>query len=53
MGHSDVSVTGNIYTDTTPDVINFAAAKMNNFYRDGRGESQTEKEMNQIADELL
>jgi site-specific recombinase XerD len=53
MGHSDVSVTGNIYTDTTPDVINFAAAKMNNFYRDGRGESQTENEMNLIADELL
>jgi len=42
MGHSDVSVTGNIYTDTTPDVINFAAAKMNNFYRDGGGDSQTE-----------
>lgn len=53
MGHSDVSVTGNIYTDTTPDVINFAAAKMNNFYRDGRAESQTEDEMNLIADELL
>ena len=33
MGHSDVSVTGNIYTDTTPDVIDFAAAQMNRFYR--------------------
>jgi len=42
-----------IYTDTTPDAINFAAAKMNNFYRDGGEDAQTENEMNQIADELL
>ena len=29
MGHSDIAVTGNIYTDTTPDVIDAAEAAIN------------------------
>lgn len=54
MGHSDVSVTGNIYTDTTPDVINFAAASMNKFYAE-KQKNSTQKsieEMDAIADTL-
>lgn len=29
MGHTDIAVTGNIYTDTTPDVIDAAEVAMN------------------------
>jgi len=33
MGHSDIAVTGNIYTDTTPDVIEMAVTKLNDLHR--------------------
>ena len=32
MGHSDISVTSNIYTSTTPDVISNAKESIDNFY---------------------
>lgn len=32
LGHSDISVTGNIYTDTTPDVVYSAGDALNLFY---------------------
>lgn len=55
MGHSDVSVTGNIYTDTTPDVIDFAAAKMNKFYSVGISDNSSVDidQIASIADSLL
>ena len=55
MGHSDVSVTGNIYTDTTPDVIDFAAAKMNKFYSVGTSDNSSVDidQIALIADSLL
>ena len=31
MGHSDISVTANIYTDTTPDVVSAASEAQNAF----------------------
>ena len=33
MGHSDISVTGNIYTDTTPDVVASAAASIDKLHK--------------------
>ena len=32
MGHSDITVTGNIYTDTTPDVIKIAGRKLDDLH---------------------
>lgn len=54
MGHEDVSTTGNIYTDTTPDVIRLAGAKMRKFYASGCKNVSTvsDDEANRIADEI-
>lgn len=41
MGHSDVSVTANIYTETTPDVVNLAAVKMEKYYCNSHDEPQS------------
>lgn len=37
MGHSDIRVTANIYTDTTSDVIFAAAKKVNEFHKKASG----------------
>lgn len=54
MGHSDISLTANIYTDTTPDVVNLASEKMRKFYDNGYKNMsvQTEKEISDAADEF-
>lgn len=33
MGHSDITVTANIYTDTTPDVVSAAATSLNTLHK--------------------
>jgi integrase len=51
MGHSDISVTGNIYTDQTPDVVFDAVKKLEIFHGSHEKNSLT-PEMESAADRL-
>jgi len=51
MGHSDVSVTGNIYTDDTPDVV-FDAVKKLEIFHGSAEKKEITPEMEAIADQM-
>lgn len=52
MGHSDISVTSSIYTDTTPDVAFSAIQKLERFHAEPQKAPLT-KEMEQTAEKLV
>lgn len=51
MGHSDISVTGNTYTDETPDVVFGAVEKLENFLESPNKKPATQ-EMEDMAEKI-
>ncbi|MBQ0038655.1 MAG: tyrosine-type recombinase/integrase [Clostridiales bacterium] len=51
MGHSDISVTGNTYTDETPDVVFGALEKLENFLKSENKKAAT-PEMEAAAEKI-